>query len=176
MTSLPFYPDFQISSEPKEQLINTALQLYSNQFEKLRVAGYKLTKIFNTKIPGKIWCFYQFNNVNNNNYKYLVELYIYSSKLIYCEEKNNPRQLIYGSFDGLIDDVIKNEKNLKISTYQKNNFYYESNISNVIDNISNLKLQELKNKCEELGLKTTGNKNILIYSILSNLLKFEELT
>tara|TARA_Y100000310_G_scaffold176600_1_gene176726 strand:- start:271 stop:798 length:528 start_codon:yes stop_codon:yes gene_type:complete len=172
MAYVPKFPEFRISNTPKKNLRYIAVKFYSNRFEELRIANYKLSRVLETKVRGEIWSFYQFNN--NDSYKYLVKLYIYSSQFSHCESENNPRTRIYGPYDGLIDEIIKDRDNLKISKYQ-NSISYESNIYSIINEINNLKLRELKIKCKEMELKISGNKDTLIYSILNKIINFEEL-
>ena len=76
MTLVPKFPEFRISKTPNENLKKIAVNYYSDRFEELRTANFKLSKVLESKIPGEIWSFYQFNN--HDNYKYLVELHIYS--------------------------------------------------------------------------------------------------
>ena len=87
---------------------------------------------------------------------------------------------IYGLFDGLIDENIKVNDNVNIlSDKLKNNLKEqeenENKYSILINEINNLKLLELKNKCKELGLKSSGSKYDLIESILKKLLNYNEL-
>ena len=172
MASVPKFPEFRISNTPNKNLKYTAVKLYSNRFEELRVANYKLSKVIETKVTGEVWTFYQFHN--NNSYKYLVKLYIYSSQFSHCETENNPRIRIYGPYDGFIDEIIKERDNLKISKYQSG-CSYEPNIYSIIDEIHHLKLRTLKIKCKEMELKVSGSKDELIYSILNKILNLEEL-
>ena len=172
MALVPKFPEFRISKTPNENLRKIAVILYSDRFEELRTANFKLSKVLESKIPGEIWSFYQFNN--HDSYKYLVELHIYSSQFLQCESKNNPRTRIYGPFDGLIDEVIKERENLEISTYQSSNSY-EPNVYSIIDEMNNLNLKDIKMKCKEIKLKRTGTKDELINSVLKKILNFEEL-
>lgn len=172
MALVPKFPDFRISETPNDNLKKIAVKFYSDRFEGLRIAHYKLSKVIESKIPGEIWSFYQFSN--KDNYKYLVELHIYSSQFSQCESEDNPRTRIYGPFDGLIDDIIKDRENLKISTYQAINSY-ESNIYNVIKEMNSLNLTDIKMKCKEMKLKRSGSKDQLIHSLLKKVLNFEDL-
>ena len=99
---------------------------------------------------------------------------IYSAQFDQCESEDNPRTRIYGPYDGLIDEIIKDRENLKISKYQNDNSY-KSNIHSIINEINDLKLRELKTKCKEMELKIKGNKDDFVYAILNKILKFEEL-
>ena len=74
MAYVPKFPEFRISNTPKKNLRYIAVKFYSNRFEELRIANYKLSRVLETKVRGEIWSFYQFNN--NDSYKYLIELYI----------------------------------------------------------------------------------------------------
>ena len=87
---------------------------------------------------------------------------------------------IYGLFDGLIDENIKINDNVDIlSDKLKNNLKEQENNGNkylnLINEINDLKLIELKNKCKELGLKRSGSKYELIESILEKLLDYNKL-
>ena len=173
MAKVPFYPEFEISKEPENLLCNTALTLYSDLFEELKNNDYKLTKVIETKKSGIIFTFFQF--YNNNLYKYLIKHHIYSSQYL-----GDDRCKIYGLFDGLIDENIKVNDNVNIlSDKLKNNLKEqeenENKYSILINEINNLKLLELKNKCKELGLKSSGSKYDLIESILKKLLNYNEL-
>ena len=172
MATLPKFPLFKISETPQKDLINIAVEYYSYRFEELRTCGYKVSKVISSKVMGEIWTFYQFTN--NESHKYLVKLKIYSAQFDHCEPEDNPRNRIYGPYDGLIDEIIKDRENLKISKYQNDNSY-KSNIHSIINEMNDLKLRELKAKCKEMELKIKGNKDDLVYAILNKILKFEEL-
>lgn len=173
MAKVPFYPEFEISKEPDKLLFSTALILYSDLFEELKNNNYKLTKAIETKKSGIVFTFFQF--YNNNLYKYLIKHHIYSSQYL-----GNDRSKIYGLFDGLIDENIKVNENVNIQSEKlKNNLEEQEKKENkyliLINEINNLKLPELKSKCKELGLKSSGSKFNLIESILKKLLKYNEL-
>ena len=173
MAKVPFYPKFEVSKDPEKLLCNTALTLYSDLFEELRNNNYKLTKVIETKKSGIVFTFFQF--YNNNFHKYLIKHYIYSSQYL-----GNDRYKIYGLFDGLIDESITVNDNVDIlSDKLKNNIEQQKRSENkyliLINEINNLKLLELKNKCKELGLKRSGSKYDLIESILKKMLNYNEL-
>ena len=171
MAKVPFYPNFEISKEPEILFSNTALTLYSDLFEELKDNNYKLTKVIETKKSGIIFTFFQF--YNNNFHKYLIKHHIYSSQYM-----GDDRYKVYGLFDGLIDQCITLNENVDIlSDKLKNNLKEQEKNENkyliLINEINNMKLLELKNKCKELGLKCSGSKYNLIESILKKLLKYD---
>ena len=170
MARVPFYPKFEISKEPEKLLCNTALQLYSDLFEELKNNDYKLTKVIETKKSGIVFTFFQF--YNNDAYKYIIKHYIYSSQYL-----GSDRYKIYGIFDGLIDESIQNDENVNILSdkLQNNLNNQETKYLNLINDISSLKMSELKDKCKEMGLKRSGLKDSLIESILEKLLNYTEL-
>ena len=130
-------------------------------------------KVIETKKSGIVFTFFQF--YNNNSYKYIIKHYIYSSQYL-----GDNRYKIYGLFDGLIDENIKVNDNVDIlSDKLKNNLKDQENNENkylnLINEINDLKLIELKNKCKELGLKRSGSKYELIEYILEKLLDYNKL-
>ena len=52
MALVPKFPEFRISKTPNENLRKIAVKLYSDRFEELRTANFKLSKVLESKIPG----------------------------------------------------------------------------------------------------------------------------
>ena len=57
MALVPKFPEFRISKTPNKNLRKIAVILYSDRFEELRTANFKLSKVLESKIPGEIWSF-----------------------------------------------------------------------------------------------------------------------
>ncbi len=181
MAGYPIYPDYKLIDNT-EPLISTIEEFkrsviqgnYCEIYDKLRLQGFKLISSIITKTPPTFSYLYQFRK--NDEYCYIIEEHLYGLQCWGPEDTTR----IYGIFNGIIEDELKNidkSKFLGMKTENKkiSNNEFNSNFRDKFNYLKKLKIPELKTECIKLGLKKSGSKDDLIEKIIYKLFKINEL-
>lgn len=164
MSHIPKHPNFSQPDDLNHYLNDTLPSTYCEAFENLRNNNFKIEKILQTRFTGNTLSLYQFQG--NDIHKFIVYIHIYSG--IHSGDKD----LIFGPYDG----EIEQEKDLdKYLTQIKSKSHKEDKFRLKINEIKNLTVSKLKEKCNTLNLRKSGSKDNLIFRITQNLFKFNEL-
>ena len=179
MANIPKYPNFKEydDKEINDIFLNILHDSYCKLFLDLKNDDFNINNISSTKNIGSIFYLIEFKKTINyiDEYKFIIYQKIYSS--LYNDFENN-RIKIYGIFNGEIKNSLSDKDIFTMKSEKiKNNMINKIDLINkeynkMSEEIYNLKISDLKQKCIELNLKKNGLKLELIENIINYYFNF----